>query len=391
VVPLSEAGTCIGALEACWPQALSEFPAAARHQLSAVALPCARALSAGTPAADYSRSWLLGLLEGLHESVLYARPAGGKQADQAGLRVEWASRGFHDPAGRTAADVVGRHLAEAYQAGGLPGAAARVLASGQPERVPGDPPLVGGDASDSGPQAAVARLLDGIVIAWEGSARKGSAPEGSDEAERLAALLEVVQWLGNTGGWEEDIRSGEVRWTPPAFALFGQPPGQPVPLAGLRQWVPAQDVPAVEAFRDRLLRQGEPATAAFRIIRRDNASLRQLRASAYPVSGPGGEVIAVRGAYQDVSAKYHTEAAFTATREQLIGTEERARAERELVVRLQQAITPEVARPVEAAGIDVAARYRPASQGHLVGGDWYDSALLPGKNVLLTVGDVAGQ
>jgi serine phosphatase RsbU (regulator of sigma subunit) len=165
---------------------------------------------------------------------------------------------------------------------------------------------------------------------------------------------------------------------------------RPVPLAGLDQWVPAQDLPAVESFRDRLLRRGETATAAFRITRGDDASLRQLRAFAQPVSGPGGEVVAVRGAYQDVSAQYHTQAAFTATREQLVDSEERARAERQLAVQLQQAITPQVAQPVEAAGIDVAARYRPASEDHLVGGDWYDATMLPAKNVLLAVGDVAG-
>ncbi|HEY6791407.1 MAG TPA: SpoIIE family protein phosphatase [Trebonia sp.] len=273
VMPLRYAGGRIGALEACWPRPLTEFPDSIRRQLSALAPPCAQALTAGLPAADYSRAWT-------HQ-----------------------------------------------------------------------------DAS---------------------------------ETERLAALLEAVQWLGNTGGWEENLRTGQVYWTPPAFSLFGLTSGQPVPLARLHERVPAHDVPAVESFLDRLLRRGEPATAAFRITRDDDASVRQLRAFAQPVSGPGGEVIAVRGAYQDVSAQYHTQAAFSATREQLAGTEERAQAEHQLAVRLQQAITPQFSHPVEAAGIDVAARYQPASADHLVGGDWYDAALLPDNSVLLAVGDVAG-
>ena len=45
---------------------------------------------------------------------------------------------------------------------------------------------------------------------------------------------------------------------------------------------------------------------------------------------------------------------------------------------------------MEAAGIDVAVRYRPVGEGHLVGGDWYDTLLLPSQDVLLVVGDVAG-
>jgi serine phosphatase RsbU (regulator of sigma subunit) len=84
------------------------------------------------------------------------------------------------------------------------------------------------------------------------------------------------------------------------------------------------------------------------------------------------------------------QATITATHERLVHTEERAREEHELALRLQQAITPRIAQPVEAAGIEVAARYRPAGQAHLVGGDWYDAVPLPGKSVLLAVGDVAG-
>ena len=59
-------------------------------------------------------------------------------------------------------------------------------------------------------------------------------------------------------------------------------------------------------------------------------------------------------------------------------------------MRLQQAIMPPTAEPVETAGIEVAVRYRPAGPGHLVGGDWYDTLLLPSKEVLLVVGDIAG-
>ena len=35
-------------------------------------------------------------------------------------------------------------------------------------------------------------------------------------------------------------------------------------------------------------------------------------------------------------------------------------------------------------------RYRPAEQGRLVAGDWYDALLLPDKELLLVVGDITG-
>jgi serine phosphatase RsbU (regulator of sigma subunit) len=118
--------------------------------------------------------------------------------------------------------------------------------------------------------------------------------------------------------------------------------------------------------------------------------VRHLRAFAQPVTGPAGDLIAVRGAYQDISGQLNTQVAFDLTRRQLAGTEERAREEHQLAVRLQQAITPQASQLVEAAGLEVAARYRPAGPGHLVSGDWYDAVLLPTKEVLIAVGDVAG-
>src|SRR6202012_2627315 len=74
----------------------------------------------------------------------------------------------------------------------------------------------------------------------------------------------------------------------------------------------------------------------------------------------------------------------------LADTEQRVAEEHLLAVRLQRAIMPPDEAPVEAAGMDVAVRYRPAGEAHLVGGDWYDTLLLPSKDVLLVVGDVAG-
>jgi serine phosphatase RsbU (regulator of sigma subunit) len=59
-------------------------------------------------------------------------------------------------------------------------------------------------------------------------------------------------------------------------------------------------------------------------------------------------------------------------------------------MRLQEAITPQSSHLVGAAGLNVAARYRPAGKGHLVSGDWYDTVPLPTGQVMLVVGDVAG-
>ncbi len=63
-------------------------------------------------------------------------------------------------------------------------------------------------------------------------------------------------------------------------------------------------------------------------------------------------------------------------------------AEHETAVAFQRAALPDALPAV--AGATVAARYRPATHGATVGGDWYDALLLDGDRVLLVVGDVVG-
>jgi hypothetical protein len=390
-LPLQDAGVTLGVMLICWPEPLARFEDPLRRQLTALADLSAQALGArladGGLAADHRASWVLGLLDGLLGSVLFAqavRDTGGELTD---FRIAHVSAGFADPAGRGAAELMGRLLLELYPAaaasGGLLDCCAQALATGTPQHVVGE--VMAGHARDDeaapGPEFRVVPLYDGVAIAWR----------HWDERERFAALLQHAQRLGRIGGWEENLRTGDVHWTGQTFALFGRRPGDgPVRIAGLHAYVPAEDLPSVEVFRATLLDDKLDSAAAFRVIRSDDGSVRQMRAYAEPLTDPAGDVVAVRGAYQDVSADYHTRLAFAAAREQLADTEERAQEEHWLAMRLQEAITPRSAKPVNVAGLDVAARYRPSGAASLVGGDWYDTVPLPSGEVLLVVGDIAG-
>jgi len=389
VVPLlTGSGQAIGSLEVCWPTALGEFPAVLCRQVRALAELTVQALGLrrdNGQVADHRASWVLGLLDGLHESVLFAHAMHEQEGEPADFRILHVSPGFRDPAGRSATDLVGQSLLEAYPDAAMPGGlyhrALEVLATGTPQHVSGE---VIGAVTSSGQVAIasvrIARLLDGVVITWR----------HAGDTDRLAALLGHAQRLGRFGGWEENLATGAVHWTEPMFSLFGIPAGQPVRLAELDHRVVIDDVPVVESFRNRLVHDKVATASLFRVIRRDDGSIRQVRAFAEPVTDNYGELIAVRGTYQDVSSHYHTELALAATRDMLSDSQERAEVEHRLALRLQQAITPQSSHLVEAAGLDVAARYRPAGKGHLVSGDWYDTVLLPTKQVMLVVGDVAG-
>jgi serine phosphatase RsbU (regulator of sigma subunit) len=85
-----------------------------------------------------------------------------------------------------------------------------------------------------------------------------------------------------------------------------------------------------------------------------------------------------------------TRSALAETRDRLADSEHRAARDHELALRLQRAImAPDIRRTV-IAGLDIAARCRPSRPGFLVAGDWCDALALPGGDLLLVVGDIAG-
>jgi serine phosphatase RsbU (regulator of sigma subunit) len=331
------------------------------------------------------------LLDQVAESVMVACPVTGSAGTLTDFAIVHLSPGYIDPGGRPAAELAGLTLLGAYpdsaSGDGLFARAARVLADGRPQRVTGPVgmprtgPLTGGKDSAAIADLRVARHDGCVVFTW----RARSAGEDS----RLAELLGHVQRLGQLGGWDEDFRTGTVRWTEAAFAIFGMNPANPpTPMAGLDGRVIAADRPMLRRFRQSLLRQREPAAALFRIARPDGA-VRQVRVFAEPVV-ENGTVVVLRGAFQDVSALYHTQVALAATRDQLADSEQRAAEEHELAVRLQRAIMPSGTHIGQTSGVETAVRYRPAQTGYLVAGDWYDALQLPGGDMLFVVGDIAG-
>jgi hypothetical protein len=394
-------GELLGVMEASWPEPLRSFGTGARQQLSALAAGCARVLGARLPhghlAAAHPKAAVYTLLDSLADSVLVAQAIRDDAGRVSDFSIEHVSPGFRDPTGRTAADLTRLTLLAAFPASvsgqGLFARAMQVLADGVPQHVPGPlsqsladgltPHQMTADADQATlADLRVARFFDGVIFTWHG--------DGSPD--RLAALLDHAQRLGRLGGWEENLATGLVHWTDSAFQLFGlvPRPGTEIPLAELHSYVMAADKPVVKRFRQRLTERKEAATATFRFVHPDDRSIRQIRVFAEPVIDAADTVVALHGAFQDVSAHYHTQVALAAARDQLADTEQRVAEEHLLALRLQRAIMPPDEAPVETAGVEVAVRYRPAGEGHLVGGDWYDTLLLPSKDVLLVVGDVAG-
>ncbi|MGF7234142.1 MAG: SpoIIE family protein phosphatase [Frankia sp.] len=383
-LPLVASGLLHGVMEVCWPGPLEVFTEPERRQLLALADITARTLRPGGAVSLKSRaSWLAALIDGLLDSAVLADPLRDETGRIVDFDLDHVSARFRDPAGRRLTDLAGRRLLELYPLFAVPGGlfdrAVEVVTTGTPHHsddlVVRFPP--GGSADVN---VRIAPLFGGVVITWR----------ATDATDHLAALLTHAQRLGQFGGWQQDLITGDLRWTRETFAVFGSPPeSAPLRLENLDPHVHPDDLATLHRFRDRLLAMGSEAAAAFRIVRPDGA-VRQIRVFAEPITDPSGAVVAVRGAYQDVSAHYQAQVVLAATRDQLAHTEQRANDQRSIALSLQQAIMPASASPVDMAGLEVAVRYRPADQDHHVGGDWYDAVALPSAEILVVVGDVAG-
>jgi serine phosphatase RsbU (regulator of sigma subunit) len=396
------AGILLGVAEAWWRGPRREFDPDTRDLLAAMVAGFADVLGVrlayGRIGAATPSPAVFAALDQIADSVLLARPLRGPGGEITDFAIMYLSPGYADPLGRPAAELGALTLLEAYPASalgdGLYARAERVLASGHAEHVPGtvSAPLSGdgaGTAAANGADIGRAVIADLTVIPFFAGVLFTWRTPG--EAEQLAELLGHAQRLGSIGGWEEQLATGIIRWTDSAFALFGLDPAQaaPIPIAQLHSFVIAADRAPVRRFQESLLQRREPAVAVFRIVRPGDTAIRQIRIFAEPVVVDDA-LVALRGAFQDVSAQYHTQVALAATRDQLADSEQRAAEEHQLALRLQQAIMAQDEPPVAAARVDIAVRYRPVEPGHLVGGDWYDVLTLPSDDLLIVVGDITG-
>ncbi|GLJ92162.1 transcription antitermination regulator [Streptomyces poonensis] len=394
-VPAGVGGRIHGVLEICWPSPLPAQPPAVVRQIDALAELCAHTLeihsSAVTRPYDGSAprsglSELVELADGLYDPALVLVPqldAAGQLAD---FRIHHVNHSFRDPAGRPRGAVSGALLLEAYpMAAGqsdLFQHVERVYATGEPFRA-GRMTLTA--LVDQVPLSSVAEVSilrhgDSVLLIWR----------IEDEVARLANLLEHAQRLGRIGGFEENFVTDEITWNSQLFALYGrEETAGPVPIEQLRDHTHPDDAVAIGRFLRTVLHHRKPASAAFRLRRPDGVT-RHIRVVAEPVVDIDDTLLAVRGAYQDVSAQHWTEVALAATRDQLAQTEQQSAERNRLALQLQQAIMPSTGAPLDVPGLRTAVRYRPAETEHLVGGDWYDAVVLPSKQVLLSVGDVAG-
>ncbi|MBS2532828.1 SpoIIE family protein phosphatase [Catenulispora sp. NF23] len=389
-IPAQLGGRLLGVLEICWPGPVGELPQPVHRQLQALAELCAHTLDVVPAAGPDSLGGavdpgLVDLLDSLLEPALILQPRRDEAGGLADFLIAHVNERFVDPSGRPAAAILGLPFLSAYpmaaEDGGLYERIERVHATGEPFHHDRTVlrSLIAGIPVTTALMVGISRLGGSLVLTWH--------PE--DEEARLARLLQHAQRLGRIGGFEENLLTGEVTWSAELLELFALPTtARPVPIRELSSHAHPDDVAAISRFVRTVLHHRAPASTAFRLLRSDGVQ-RYIRIVAEPVL-EDGTMTAVRGACQDVSAQHWTEIALAATRDRLEHTEREVEEGNRMTLRLQRAIMPVEPTLIDASGLRIATRYRPAEKGHLVGGDWYDALVLPDGRVLLVVGDVAG-
>lgn len=395
-IPAGTGGRIIGVLEICWPHRLTPQPPQIQRQVEALAELCAHTLethssaAVGSPGAPNplkrDLAELVDLVDGLYDPALVLLPHLDADGHLTDFRIHHTNRHFVDPAGRPRSAVSGAMLLEAYPtaAGGseLFDKVERVHATGEPfhtQRMTLTA-LVDQVPLEAVADISISRHGGAVLLIWR----------IEDEAGRLASLLQHAQRLGRIGGFEENTTTGKITWNKQLHSLHGLPPtAAPIPLEQLPAHAHPDDAVAIGRFLRTLLQRRRPASTAFRLQRPDGVT-RHVRVVAEPVLDADARLLAVRGAFQDISSQHWTEVALAATRDQLAHTEQESAERNRLALQLQHAIMPPARGPLDAPGLSIGVRYRPAETEHLVGGDWYDAFVLPSKQVLVCVGDIAG-
>ncbi|MEU9044288.1 SpoIIE family protein phosphatase [Kitasatospora sp. NPDC048343] len=392
-VPAGTGGRITGVLELCWPDPLPEQPQSLQRQFEVLAELCATALEtepeparANPAGRDSHLDELLELTDGLQDPCLVLRPVTDAADNATDFLIRHVNPGFVDFAGRPRNRIAGARLLDAYplaaERGGLFEKIEHVLATGEPFRADRMTlaATVEGVSLSTAARVSISRHGAHVLVVWT----------LDDGLPKVASLLQHAQRLGRIGGFEENLVTREIVWNDTLFDLYGLPAtAQPVPLEQLAARAHPDDGHSIGRFLRTLLHHRRPASTSFRLQRADTFA-RHIRVVAEPVLDENSQLVAVRGAFQDVSSQHWTEVALAATRDQLAQTEQEAAERSRLALQLQHAIMPPSRGPVDLLGLRVAVRYRPAETDHLVGGDWYDAAALPSGQVLLCVGDIAG-
>ncbi|WP_240801578.1 SpoIIE family protein phosphatase [Streptomyces sp. A1136] len=324
------------------------------------------------------------VFEALPGTAILLSPLRAPTGEVEDYLIEAAAPGSVDVAGRRGKELIGRRVLETY-----PTVAGTALWQGYLDALTtgttyvGEPfsyqEVVAGVPEQSSYSVRATRLGGRLVVTWI----------RHDVARREARRLAAMQRLGNLGWADWNLTTNTIQWSDQVYAIFHRDPARgPMTLEELPEHLLPDDLPALAADVERLLRDGAPIDRKFRVVIPDG--VRHLRIVAEAETDADGTPVEVHGFFQDLTAQRDAELALRESERAVLVQRGMLQAERTLAARLQHALLPTPERSMELAGLRVDVAYLPTDSGVNVGGDWYSAIELPDHSALFVVGDVAG-
>lgn len=227
-------------------------------------------------------------------------------------------------------------------------------------------------------RAVPLRDADGEVVEWF-----GTASDITDRKEMEASLrdsqqdLKRAQAVARVGSWRLNVHRNELLWSDEAYRMFGIANGTPMTYHAFLACVHPDDRDYVNSRWQSALR-GELYDIEHRIVVRD--TVKWIHENAELEFDEEGALLGGFGTAQDVTEQV----------EHKRRMDELFEREHWIAETLQQAMMP-AQLPSVIDGWTLAARYQPALQEALVGGDFYDVFRLDDGRVGILIGDVAGK
>jgi PAS domain S-box-containing protein len=152
------------------------------------------------------------------------------------------------------------------------------------------------------------RPLHGLGLVEDITERK----RVEEELRSLSERLSLATRTASIGIWDLDLRTNRVVWDDTTFAIFDIPRVVPLPQGEFARRVHPEDLPAVQAARQRAVQEKTQESVEFRIIRPDG-SMRHVSTIERAVLDELGNAVRLVGTAVDITVRKEMEAQIEAS------------------------------------------------------------------------------
>jgi len=147
---------------------------------------------------------------------------------------------------------------------------------------------------------------DGEIIKMRGAVQDVTdRKEREQSLRRNRELLSQTERISNTGGWEVDLRSGELRWTEGTYELHELPDSYEPTVENAVGFFHGDSEEEIQRAVERCRDEGEPYDKELRLLTAED-NLIWVRTLGEPVYEEN-EVVKLRGAIQDITERKERE------------------------------------------------------------------------------------